>query len=344
LSGPDGGLRPLLYKMARCDPVFRRAYFGFLRYLDELNTRLEHAGGGRYRLPADIPRMEHYAHAIEAMGGMSRVVVRSNEFGVTWDALMEQARTLVEQSLLEEGLDLDASERTLLGNLLALAQIAAVSNRVLPAEYVAEWEDRHPGWSRPAEVPPAAIPARIWQRVQNTVPWMYHAGALPWGDPETANPHGAYDTLHFFTHAWIVNYSLYRHRFCPKRAGGPAFAERGIGGMAVRWQLARARAISFAYEVFSTVADDFGFRDITPTECLPDGWRLLCRFLHIDGLPIIESLRDMQTDYAGASYGAALAVSALSLEPSQTEQQALVLDRFFGSSRFGRLAERVRER
>jgi hypothetical protein len=114
--------------------------------------------------------------------------------------------------------------------------------------------------------------------------------------------------------------------------------------MAVRWHLARARAISFGYEAMSTVADDFGFRDITPAECLPDGWRLLCRLLHIDGLPIIEALRDMQTDYAGATYGAALAVSALSLKPSQTRQHALVLDRFFGSIRFGRLAEWVRER
>jgi hypothetical protein len=113
--------------------------------------------------------------------------------------------------------------------------------------------------------------------------------------------------------------------------------------MGVCWQLARARAISFGYEAMSTVADDFGFRDITPTECLPDGWRLLCRFLHSDGVPIIESLRDMQTDYASATYGAALDVSALSGNPSQTRQHALVLEQFFGSSRFGRLAERVRE-
>jgi hypothetical protein len=315
--------------MAERDPVFRKSYFDFLRYLDELNNRVAAAGGGLYRQEAGLKGVEPFALAIEAMDGTNHMVVTSNDLGVTCDSMMDEARRLAARYLAEEGLRLSDDERVFLTNLLALAQIAAACNRVIPPDYLSEWELRHPDRPKPPKTPAASVPETIWTLVRRELPWMYHSGAIPWRDPHSTNPHEAYDTFHFFSHAWMANYGIYRQRFAGRfpwlRPSATGRAARKL----VRRELVRSLVISCGYEVitmFAVVRSGFG--DITSADCLPGLAGRFCRSLGISGLPIIEGLRDVRVDYAGATFGAALAVSSRALPASDTPGHAVIIQQF----------------
>lgn len=336
--GPKPGLGPLLARMTERDAVFRRAYSEFLRQLDDLNTRLAQAGGGRFRQQAAMSGLEQFARALEAMGGESEVTAAVNELGVTWDTLMEESRHMAAAALRLEGLTLHASERRLVVDLLALAQIAAVSNRVIPSAYVAEWEHRHPDRPQPPSSPPAGVSPAVWRAVRNALPWVYHSGALPWPNNSQGNPHEAYDICHFFSHAWLVYYDLYRGRY----AAGATLRRLVLGVDAdrieVRTELARSMALSVGYEAATIFAlARSGFGDITSAQHLPELLKPLCRCLHIPGVPVVEALRDIRLDHAGALYGAALFLSGLPLAPSEVNQHTLVVGRCLQS----RTARRV---
>ena len=204
VAGPKAGLGPLLAEMSTTVPAFRRAYLGFLRYLDDLNTRLAAAGGGPFRMSASNPGQPYYARAIEALGGMGKVVVKSNQIGVTADSLMDTARRFAAEAIAAEGEASGAAGPAPLVDLLALAEIAAVANRVIPADYEREWRRRHPEIRPAPETPPAGIPRSYWDGVRLSLAYMYHAGALPWLNAESENQLAAFDTDHFFSHAWLV--------------------------------------------------------------------------------------------------------------------------------------------
>lgn len=272
--------------------------------------------------------LEQFARALQATGGDSEVTAAVNELGVTWDTLMEECRQLAAAALESEGLMLDASERRVLIDLLALGQIAAVSNRVIPSAYVAEWEQRHPDRPRPATIPPAGVSPAVWRAVRDALPWVYHSGALPWPNDSQGNPHEAYDICHFFSHAWLVYYNLYRDRY----AAGGALRRLVLGADAdriqVRIELARSMVVSIGYEAATVFAlATSGFGDITSAQHLPKLLKALCRGLHITGLPVVEAIRDMRLDRAGAMYGAALFVSGLPLAPSEVNRHAVVVGR-----------------
>jgi hypothetical protein len=327
-SGPKPGLGPLLARMTERDPVFLGAYIEFLRHLDDLNTRLAQAGGGRFRQQAAMPGLGQFARALEAMGGESKVTPAANGLCVTWDTLMAKSRQLAAAALRSEEVTLHAPERRLVVDLLALGQLAAVSNRVIPSAYVAEWEHRHPDRPRPPSNPPAGVSPAVWHAVRNALPWVYHSGALPWPSNSRGNPHEAYDICHFFSHAWLVYYNLYRDRY----AAGATLRRVVLDGEAekirVRVELARSTALGVGYEVATTFAlARTGFADITSAEHLPESLKLLCRCLHVPGLPVVEAVRDIRMDHAGAVYGAALFLSGLPLAPSEVNRHTLVVGR-----------------
>ncbi len=82
-----------------------------------------------------------------------------------------------------------------------------------------------------------------------------------------------------------------------------------------REMLNYAALVGVGYEVEMTSVGS-GFLDMTPTASLPSGWRDACRFVGIGGLPVIEAVRDIRINHAGAMFGAALASSGGALRPS----------------------------
>ena len=305
-AGPKQGIGPLLDKMILEDPVFRRAYYSFLRYTDELNAKIAKLGGGPFCMQAAMYGSEEYARAIEAIGGNSDVRVTSNALGLSWDTIMDKARDFAELSLKEENQELSAAEKTELVNLLALAQLAALSNRVMPDDYLANWEVLHPERLKPPKNPPPGIMARLWNGVCESIPWMYHAGALPWKEFPADNPHVAYDIFHFFSHAWIVYYTLYRE----KHFHGSDISQDIIDSV-----LRSSKRISFGHEIFTLIAKQ-GFLELTPTEYLPAHFRKILQRFGVGGIPGTEALRDIRVGIDGAIYGAALALTGARLKPS----------------------------
>jgi hypothetical protein len=325
VAGAKMGLGPLLKEMTEKVPAFERAYVGFLRYLDDLNTQLSRAGGGIFRMEASNIGNEYYARSIEIIGGQSRVTIKSNEFGVTWDTLMEKARQLARDSLQQEAVDLSEADGRTLINLIALGQIAAIVNEVIPVEYESEWNSRHPERPRPVETPPKGIPRPYWDGIRNSIPYMYHAGALPWRDANSANPLEAFDTDHFFSHAWLVNYGLYRFRCLHGGLAEKDSPAKNLGQSIVQRQLAGSELASYGYELLS-VFTKAGLIELTAAEHLPGFLRRFCRSLGIKAFPIVESVRDISQGKKGAIYGAALAVSGLPLKPSETLLHQKIID------------------
>ena len=325
VAGPKAGLGPLLAEMSTTVPAFRRAYHGFLRYLDDLNTRLAAAGGGPFRMSASNPGPPYYARAIEALGGMSTVVVKSNQIGVTADSLMDTARRFAAEAIAAEGEASGTDGPAPLVDLLALAEIAAVANRVIPADYEREWRRRHPEIRPAPETPPAGIPRSYWDGVRLSLAYMYHAGALPWLNAESENQLAAFDTDHFFSHAWLVQYGLWRRA----RGGraGPAllYSWRLTGRTAVVRALAESELAGWGYEVAS-VASRAGLIERTPRKFLPGPLRTIAGAVGLETFPFVEAVRDLRVGRRGALYGAALAVSERPLRPSAGAQHRRMID------------------
>lgn len=315
-SGPKQGVGPLLVKMSQRDPVFRRAYFSFLRYLDQLNTELSHLGEGPFFMQSAMYGAESYAKSIEAIGGKSDVAITSNSLGVTWDSIMDKARDIAVGSLAQESLDLTPREKDELVNLLALGQMAAISNRLIPEEYLEEWEKLHPDRLQPPSDPPSGVLRRLWYAVCESIPWMYHAGAMPWKEFPADNPHQAFDVFHFFTHAWIVHYNLYRERH---------FQGKDISLEIVERELRASRQTSVAHEAMTLFANQ-GFLEMTPLEYLPEKLQILSRYLYLRGIPVLEAFRDIRVGNEGAVYGAALAIAGTRLKPSDTDLHTQILN------------------
>lgn len=303
--GSKAGIGPLFDRMIQKDPVFRRAYFSFLSDMDGLNAKIAEEAGGHFFMQAAMYGSEEYSRSIEAIGGTSDVQLTSNAFGVTWDSVMDRARGFAQESLSREKLDLTEEERTEVINLLSLAQLAALSNRVMPDDYLAEWEKRHPERLKAPPDPPQGVLTRIWQGVCESIPWMYHAGALPWKEFPADNPHMAYDFFHFFSHAWIVCYNLYREKY---------FLGCTITQELIDSEIRASKRVSFGHEIFTLIAKQ-GFLEITPVDYLPENLREMSHFLNLKGLPFAEAIRDISVGMDGAVYGAALAVSRQRLKP-----------------------------
>lgn len=259
---------------------------------------------------------EDYARSIESIGGNSDVNITSNSLGVSWDSIMDKARNFAESSLAEEKLDLTARERNELINLLALAQLAALSNRVIPQDYLAEWEKSHPDRLKPPPNPPPGVLVRLWKGICESIPWMYHAGALPWIEFPADNPHQAYDIFHFFSHAWIVCYNLYWERY---------FMGANISREIIDNELRASKRTSLAHEVLTLVAKQ-GFLEQTPVEYLPDRLQAISRYLYLQGIPVLEALRDIKVGNQGAVYGAALAITGERLKPSDTAVHSRIIN------------------
>lgn len=326
-SGPKAGLGPLLMRLANEDPVFGEAYRSFLRYLDELNDRIHAAGGGRWRQQSAMRGAGEFARAIELLGGAAKVSVKANDLGVDCAVLFDEACRRADEAI--EGSELALGEdRPRIVSLLALGCVAAAANRVMPADYLEEWKTRHPEWTTPPVEPPEGIPAFIWKGVGLVVPWMYHSGAMPWIDA-TANPHDAYDVYHFFSHAWMLRFNLYRSRYYRSGWFKKSFEENELGRMAIRKNLAYADSIGFGYEAM-TVVEKSGFIDWTDTEDLPRPLKKLCTFLHIGGLPVVEAVRDLQINHAGAVFGAAMAIAGRPLVATNRAGHRAVLDAYYG--------------
>ena len=304
-AGSKPGIGPLFDKMILQDPVFRRAYYSFLRYADELNTKIAKAGGGPFSMQAAMYGSEEYARSIETIGGKSDVRLTSNAFGVSWDTVMDKARDFAEKSLSTEKLDMTAEEQEELHNLLALAQLAALSNRVMPDDYLADWEKLHPDRLKPPPNPPPGVFGRLWQGVCESIPWMYHAGALPWNKFPADNPHMAFDFFHFFSHAWIVGYNLYREKH---------FLGSEMTSEVLHSKIRASIRSSFGHEIFTLIAKQ-GFLELTPSEYLPNKLYRIAERLGFRGIPGVEALRDIQVGINGAIYGAALAISRQRLKP-----------------------------
>jgi len=324
-AGPKMGLGPLLDRMARQTPVFRRAYISFLRYLDQVNSRLDAAGGGRFRTEASNLGHEYYARAIEAMGGKSTMNVKSNTFGVTWDSLMDEARFFAADSLRQENVRLSEEETAELANVLALAEIAAVANQVIPEDYLSEWEIRHPERPYPPERPMWGLPKIYWEPLRESIPWMYHAGALPWRDPAASNPLAAFETYHFFSHAWLVCFDLYRARYFKTGVLNRSFGQKSPGWWGIAKEIMVSKASTIGYELL-TIPIKSGVLEITSLEALPGPIKSICRLFGFKGMVAVESFRDYAVGGEGAAYGAALALSRLPLKPSDGRLHRLIID------------------
>lgn len=322
---PKPGLGQLLAKMAQMDPAFQDAYSKFLHYLDGLNDQLAQAGAGPFRMETSTPGDEHYARSIEAMGGMSTVLVKPNALGITWDSIMETARSLASRALHEKSPGLNGRERDDLINLLGLAQLAAVSNQVVPNDYLQEWEKKRPERPRPPDTAPPGIPRDIWEGVGKSIPWMCHAGALPWESGESTNPYQFYDSFHFFSTAWMACYGLFRTRYTESQSfQHNEFSRQDIGSWDVQRELVLSRFASVTYEMLMNYINH-GFLEVTPAELSPGLLRPLGRFLKIKGFPYIEALRDVRVGEEGSRFGAALAISGRFLQPSDRESHRRVL-------------------
>jgi hypothetical protein len=324
-AGPKMGLGPLLDRMAGQMPVFRRAYFSFLRYLDEVNSRLDAAGGGRFRTEASNLGHEYYARAIEAMGGKSTMNVKSNALGVTWDSLMDKARFFAADSLRKENVRLSEEETAELANVLALAQIAAVANQVIPEDYLSEWEIRHPERPYPPERPMWGLPKIYWEPLRESIPWLYHAGALPWRDPAASNPLDAFETYHFFSHAWLVCFDLYRARYFQDGIFRGSFRQKSPGWRRIAEELMLSKTATIGYELL-TIPVKSGVLEITRLESLPGWIKSICRLFGLKGAIAVESFRDYAVGQEGAAFGAALALSGLPLKPSDGKLHRLIID------------------
>jgi len=324
-AGPKMGLGPLLDRMAGQIPVFRRAYISFLRYLDEVNARLDAAGGGRFRTEASNLGHEYYARAIEAMGGKSTMNVKSNTLGLTWDSLMDKARLFAVDSLRQENVRLSEEETVELANMLALAQIAAVANQVIPEDYLEVWEIRHPERPNPPERPMWGLPRVYWEPLRESIPWLYHAGALPWRDPASSNPLDAFETHHFFSHAWLVCFDLYRARYFQDGIFHGSFRQKSPGWRRIAQELMWSKASTIGYEIL-TIPIKGGILEITRLESLPGWIKSACRLFGLKGAIAVESFRDYAVGKEGAAYGAALALSGLPLKPSDGRLHRVIID------------------
>ena len=327
VKGPKKGLGPVLHKIATTDPVFREGYYDFLTYLDDLNNRLAEAGGGTFRMQAIMRGAEDFAKAIELMGGSANCEVKANDLGVSWDTMMSQARVFADRSLRNSEHDLSDEEHTFLSNLFALGYIAGASNRVLPDDYIEAWKEKHPEYTEASDEPQGGIKKIIWQGVKEQVIWMYHAGSMPWLDPDSKDPHDYYDTFHFFSHGWMCHFNLYRKKYFKKGLFSKGFAESKLKWSHLRKQFWYSDFIGFGYEVM-TVAMSSGFVDVTPTDELPGGLKEVAQFLHIGGLPIVEAIRDTQINRDGAEYGATLAVTFDAVAPSERKLHQQLLTQF----------------
>ena len=327
VKGPKKGLGPVLHKITTTDPVFRQGYYDFLTYLDDLNSRLAEAGGGAFRMQAIMRGAEDFAKAIELMGGSSSCEVKANDLGVSWDTMMSQARVFADRSLRSSEHELTDSEHAFLTNLFALGYITAASNRVLPDDYVAAWREKHTEYAEPSDEPQAGLKKIIWQGVKEQIIWMYHAGSMPWLDPTSNDAHDYYDTFHFFSHGWMCHYNLYRKKYFKKGLFNKGFAESKLKWSHLRKQFMYSDFIGFGYEVM-TVAMASGFMDVTPTEELPSGLKEVAQFLHIGGLPVVEAIRDTQINRDGSEYGATLAVTCDTVDPTERELHEQLLKSF----------------
>jgi len=134
---------------------------------------------------------------------------------------------------------------------------------------------------------------------------MYHAGALPWKKFPADNPHMAYDFFHFFSHAWIVGYNLYRERH---------FLGSEMKREVIDSEIRISKRTSFGHEIFTLIAKQ-GFLELSPSENLPYKFNKITRRLGLRGIPGVEAIRDIQVGIDGAIYGAALAISRQRLKP-----------------------------
>ena len=326
-EGPKPGLGELLSKIATIDPVFRHAYTRFLRELDNINTKMAESGCGPFRLPSQVQGMQDYTKSIIAMGGLADASCKSNEFGMSWDKLMKLAFDFSRSALISHHLKLEDEELDNLSNLLALAQIAAICNRVIPQSYRTEFFSAHPKYPDLQEKAPLGINQKTWIQVKGILPWVYHVGALPWRNPETKFPHHFYDTFHFFSHAWMVNYSIYRNRYFPDAQTVDKDHLQAISTRFIKRELNSVVCIAFLYELASTSWKN-GLADITPLEELPDSLRNISAYLKFKGIPVWEAYRDITIDLEGARYGAALAVTKKNLRPESIHENTKILGKF----------------
>jgi len=326
-EGPKPGLGELLAKIATIDSVFQQAYTHFLRELDNINTRMAESSCGPFRLPSQVQGMDDYSKSIIAMGGVTDGRRKSNEFGMSWNRLMEKASYFARSAILSEKLELKDEEFCSLSNLLALAQIAAICNRVIPLSYREEFFARHPEYPDVQEKAPVGINQKTWFQVKGILPWAYHAGVLPWRQLETKFPHHFYDTFHFFSHAWMANYSLYRNRFFPDVQTDGKFFPQAISPRFVKRELNSVVCIAFLYELASTSWKN-GLADITPLEELPVNLRNMGAYLKLKGIPVWEAYRDITIDLDGARFGAALAVTKKNLRPESITENNKILRQF----------------
>lgn len=326
-EGPKPGLGELLDKISTTDPVFQQAYTNFLRELDNINTQMGESGCGPFRLPSQVQGMEDFTESIVAMGGVTDGRCKSNEFGMSWNKMMEKAFYFSRSALISNQLKLESEELNNLSNLLALAQIAAICNRVIPQSYREEFFTRHPEFPDVQEKAPGGINQKTWIQVKGILPWVYHVGVLPWRQPKTRFPHHFYDTFHFFSHAWMVNYSVYRNRFFPDTQTDVKVFPQPISPRFVKRELNSVIGIAFLYELASTSWKN-GLADITPLEELPDNLRNMSAYLKLKGIPVWESYRDIMIDLEGARFGATLALTRKNLRPESITENNSILRQF----------------
>ena len=186
----------------------------------------------------------------------------------------------------------------------------------------------HPEFKLQSATPPDGVSQKIWDAVRLNVPWMYHAGCLPWPESSRGNDHEWHDTSHFFSHAWFAYYDLFRKRHFRKGlVGQGTFATRRLTRGQIRSQLGNTHLMGLGYEFMTMVAKS-GFLDLTPVEELPEGLRPIARALGLKSLPVVEAVRDMGVNRAGATFGAALAVSRDPLPATKGALHAEILRKY----------------
>ena len=164
-----------------------------------------------------------------------------------------------------------------------------------------------------------------WDGVSRSLLYLYHAGALPWFDGASNNPLEAFDTDHFFSHAWLVRYELWRQGQAAAQGPGLSHPMQAAGRTVVVRALARSESASWSYELMS-VAMRAGFIERTRREFLPGPLPGFAAWVGLETLPFVEAFRDVEVARRGALFAAALAVTERPLRPSDTALHRRIVD------------------
>jgi len=263
----------------------------------------------RYAYRRFMPGIEDVVRRMEARLGFRydyfHPAVRPDEVGFGLDDFWRHARTVGEETANRYFWDGSADEIDHVANFLALVCISGLINHII----LETDGDRDELYLR-----------TLWRK--NAVPWL---------ETDVSHLPNKFDVHHFMSHASLVYLDLLNRTHW---AHGAVVSGRRATEIHRRQVLAGygwSLAAGVGYEIKS-MADGNGFRETVDIVQLPGALRRVAQALGLQRVAGYEACKDIRTNTAGATFGAALFLSGRSIAPSDRALHRDVVGRWLRPS------------